>query len=1010
MSESRPKKFWRLFRVYFRRFRISVLLVLLSLVIGLFYLNQIGLPDFLKSPLLEQLRARGIDFEYGRLRLRLFHGIVAENVRFGRARQSGIPELTAARVELPLNQQALIHGQIIPEGLMISEGRLSWEVPELDTNRPPRTIEIEKISTTLDLESAHRWELNNFSASFRGGRVTVSGVITNGTALRKWLAPRPKQKAPQPGLAAARLRFWADLLDRVEFAAPPQVEVRLRGDALDPKSFFLELRASAPGARTPWCDLTGGILMARMLPEDTNGLGQARVRVKAATAETPWASATNLLLELNLTSRQAETNLVVGKVSLAVSSASTRWASARDLKLGGQWTHALTNPIPLEGRADVQCALLETPWGNAGAASIEGAFRRLSQPPAPNPAIGFWNGFLPYELDWSVAASQLVSTTNRAGELFCSGSWRAPELRLNKLEGRFDGRRLDVEGGLDVASRELRAHVNSQADPHQVPMLPSAALKWLSQFTWNGPPVLQADARLILPSWTNHPVNWREVVPTIQLAGDFDVDKGGTFRGIEVSAAKGRFTYTNQIWRLPALQASRPEGNVEAEHWANEVTHEHYWKFLTTVDPRIAEPLLEPSARQIFKLISLEKPPRITGELWDHSRRPDLTGFKGTINVTNLGFRGETCSVLRAGIQFTNNQITVTKPELQRGTQLAQADSVVVDLEREVVHITNGFSTVEPQYVARMIGPHIVKILRPYQFAQPPTVRVQGTVPTHGEEDADITFDIDGGRFSWWKFNVHTISALVHWQGTNLDLSHLHSQFYGGEADGDAHFRFQPGGEAIFNFDITVTNAFLQLLMADLATKTNQLEGLVSGRVRVTRATTDDPNSADGYGTLRMRDGLIWDIPLFGVLTGPLNNLSPGLGSSRIGSATCTFQMTNSVLWSDDFEMRAPALRLAYRGTIDLDGNLNAKVEAAPLRDMWLVGPVVSTVLWPVTKLFEYRMTGNLNEPKTEPVYLLPKIIQMPFHPFRTLKGFFQEKPPQTPAESNSEDLRKSQN
>ena len=959
MPDSRPKKYWRLFRVYFRRLRISVLLILLSVVVGLFYLNQVGLPDFLKSALLEQLRTRGIDFQYSRLRLRLFHGIVAENVRFGQAREPGVPELTARRMELPLNQRALVHGQVIPEGLIIAEGRLAWEVPELDTNRRPRIIAIENISTTLNLESDHRWELNNFSANFRGGKVNVSGVITNGNTLRRWLAGRPRQPSSKPSSAASRLRFWADLLDRIEFASPPHLEVRLRGDALDPKSFYLELRANAPGARTPWCDLTGGFLTARMLPEDTNGLGQARVRLKAATAETPWASATNLLLELNLTSRQSETNLVSGTVSLNVTSATTRWASARDLKLGGQWTHSLTNPIPLDGHADVQCALLQTPWGRAGSASVEGYFRRLAHPPAPNPAMGFWRGFQPYELDWSVTASQLISTTNRAGELFCSGSWRTPELRLSKLEGRFDGRELDLAAVLDVASRELRAHVDSQADPHRVPMLPPAALKWLSQFTWKGPPTLQADARLVLPSWTNHPANWREVVPTIQLAGNFEADQGGTFRGIEVSSAKGRFTYTNQNWHLPILQASRPEGILEAEHRANEVTHDHYWKFLSTVSPGIIEPLLDPSQRKVFELISLEKPPKLTGELWGSSRRPDLTGFKGTINATNLGFRGETTSVVRASVEFTNNRIKVLSPEVQRGAQVAKADSVIVDLGSELVHITNGFSTVEPQFVARVIGPHIVKILSPYQFAQPPTVRVQGTIPTHGEEYADITFDIDGGRFSWWKFNLHKVSASVHWWGTNLDLSQLNSQFYGGDADGEAHFRFQPRGEAEFEFDVNVRNAFLQLLMADLATKTNQLEGLVSGRVRVTHATTDDPNSADGYGTLKMRDGLIWEIPLFGVLTTPLNNLSPGLGSSRIGSATCTFQMTNGVLWSDDFEMRAPALRLAYRGTIDLDGNLDARVEAAPLRDMWLVGPVVSTVLWPVTKLFDYRVTGE---------------------------------------------------
>jgi len=88
-------------------------------------------------------------------------------------------------------------------------------------------------------------------------------------------------------------------------------------------------------------------------------------------------------------------------------------------------------------------------------------------------------------------------------------------------------------------------------------------------------------------------------------------------------------------------------------------------------------------------------------------------------------------------------------------------------------------------------------------------------------------------------------------------------------------------------------------------------------------------------------------------------------------------------------------MRLQYRGTVDFQGQVNARAEAELLRDTWLVGPVVSTVLWPVTKLFEYKITGTLGEPKGEPVYLIPKVVflpfQLPFHPLRTLRGLFPE-------------------
>ena len=153
--------------------------------------------------------------------------------------------------------------------------------------------------------------------------------------------------------------------------------------------------------------------------------------------------------------------------------------------------------------------------------------------------------------------------------------------------------------------------------------------------------------------------------------------------------------------------------------------------------------------------------------------------------------------------------------------------------------------------------------------------------------------------------------------------------------------------------------------------------------------------SWNGHGNLSLRDGLIWDIPIFGIFSDVLNGMVPGLGSSRASAGTCTFVITNGVIRSDDLDIRSTGMRLQYRGTLDFQGQVNARVEAGLLRDMWLVGPVVSTVLWPVTKLFEYKVTGSLGDPKAEPVYLIPKVMllpfQLPFHPLRTLKGLLPE-------------------
>ena len=50
--------------------------------------------------------------------------------------------------------------------------------------------------------------------------------------------------------------------------------------------------------------------------------------------------------------------------------------------------------------------------------------------------------------------------------------------------------------------------------------------------------------------------------------------------------------------------------------------------------------------------------------------------------------------------------------------------------------------------------------------------------------------------------------------------------------------------------------------------------------------------------------------------------------------------------------------RLIYRGSIDLQGTVDARMEAELFRNAWVVGPVLSFALWPVSKTFEYKITG----------------------------------------------------
>src|SRR5687768_16702248 len=82
MAAKKKRRFWTWFRRGFRWFRILLLLLALSFVLGAIYVTQVGLPGFVKKPLQEELRRRGLDAEFSRIRYAWFRGIVAEQLSF----------------------------------------------------------------------------------------------------------------------------------------------------------------------------------------------------------------------------------------------------------------------------------------------------------------------------------------------------------------------------------------------------------------------------------------------------------------------------------------------------------------------------------------------------------------------------------------------------------------------------------------------------------------------------------------------------------------------------------------------------------------------------------------------------------------------------------------------------------------------------------------------------------------------------------------------------------------
>jgi AsmA-like C-terminal region len=995
------RRWWPRCRLIFRRVRICTWMVVLVLVAIGGYLNEVGLPGFVKRPLLNRLQARGVDLQFSRLRLRWYRGVVADDVRFGRAGENAAGlQFRAREVEVKLNPAALLKFHLSVDSLILHRGRLVWAPAETSISAVPSVLAATNIEAQLRFLPGDEWALDHFTVAIDNLRLHLSVSVTNASALRDWPVFHPRPGAP-PERTEDIVRRVARILDQLKFAAPPDLIVNLDGDARNIESFHGLLTLNAPSADTPWGTLTNGTLLVRLTAGTQTNQPQCDLELRAGQAVTEWAAVKNLQLHLHAMSHETLTNVIRASMEISADEPSTEWARASNAQIKAEWTHSPTNAIPLSGVAELHLTGTRTRWGSVGSVDLD---TRLDAPATDAPRTadeswGWWAALEPYPLDWNCRLGDIHVEDERVGifelkELACGGNWRAPELTLTNAHAQLYRGHVETRAVLNVATREANFSGTSDFDAQKaLPLLTKGGREWLGQYSWTDPPLAHVSGTVVLPAWTNHHPDWRgDVLPTLFLQGDVKAGEAG-FRGVPVSSAAFQFTCSNMVWTVPDLVAVRPEGALNLFTETDNRTQRFHIIVRSTLDPRAARPLLPPGGQRGLDSFVFTRPPVIEAEVWGRWHDPDQLGVAGSVTVTNFSLRGDSATLFHGNFQFTNNFLTVTDARVEQGSHYATATGLGLNLNAAQIYLTNGFSTIEPVPFFRAIGPQVTEVMSPYHFGQPPTVQAYGTIPLAENVPADLHFKVDGGPFNWLKFNLDHISGGVDWVGDKVTLTNVQGAFYQGRISGAAAIDCSPDEGAICSFQTQVTDADLHTLMADVYPGTNHLEGRLTGLLDITHANTVDPQSWQGGGQVDLRDGLIWEIPIFGILSPVLEKFQKGWGQSRVDRGEATFTITNSIIHSDNLLFRSPAVQIEYRGTVDFSGRVDATVQAQLLRGLPLVGPLLSIAFSPFTKLFEYKVTGTLTNPKSEPLYDLTKLLMIPLNPIHTLEQMVPSEP-----------------
>ncbi len=992
-----------------RWLRRAALFALLAGLCAVIWFDRVGLPSFFTNGLVESLHQHGLELHFTRIHLSFTRGLVADNVHIGQPQTPESPVVSARQVALEIDYRAAWHRQLQLDGLVVHNG--SFILPLSDTN----ALALTNIQADLELPTNDVWSLNDFKADFDGVQLSLSGEVANGREIPNWEIFRGKRTGNAQE-AREQLQQFSEALQKVHFGGPALLSLNVYGDALNIHSFYVRLNAAAPFVRTAWGDADQFQLAARLTApanastnidasEDfwtnlhpyrlfwtmklqrVNGqfLNAHAISV-AGYWNAPILAVTNLAAKLDGGRLNADAELNVASRALAFTNSS-------DFDL-----HVVNPFLAKEARA----RFAEFTWTEPPHLRVGGS---MLLPAWTNHDANWSAAVLPtIRLDGELAitngAIQDVPIDSVAAQFSYSNRlWRVSSMSLTQFKTQ-----VEANGTVNDATKNYDWQICGAFDPETLRsfLLPKDTGRIFSHFSATEPVHFTArvsgrlnDLDSLAASGhlacTNFAVREQHMD---NVAGDFFYTNG-TIQDTPIDSVSAEFSYSNRLWRFPSMSFSQFKTQVEANGTVNDATQGYDWQIRGTFDPETLRSFLPPKdAGRVFSHLSAAEPVYFTAHFSGRLSDTDSLAASGHLACTNFAVREQHVDNVAGDFSYTNRVLKFFNSRLWRGPETMTADEITLNFNTRLIWFKNGYSTAEPQAVAAAIGPKTAEIMAPYRYLEAPTVLVNGCAPlgdVEGRDDINVRFDVvRGAPFETHKFRASLLTGTILWLGQNLILTNVAAQLYGGNGTGYADFDFRvPHEGADYECWMNITNVDLYGLASDLSSPTNHLKGALSGKIVVTHASTEDWHSVNGYGQAQLRDGLLWDIPVFGFFSTALNQVAPDLGNSRATEASGDFTMANGVIYSDNLQINTGSTRLQYAGTVDLQQNVNARVTAQLLHNVPAVGPVISTVLFPVTKIFEYKVTGNLENPKDQPVYVLPRLLLLPLHPIRSLEDFF---------------------
>ncbi|MEP7071318.1 MAG: AsmA-like C-terminal region-containing protein [Verrucomicrobiota bacterium] len=432
-----------------------------------------------------------------------------------------------------------------------------------------------------------------------------------------------------------------------------------------------------------------------------------------------------------------------------------------------------------------------------------------------------------------------------------------------------------------------------------------------------------------------------------------------SYKGIAFTSAEADLSWDGTRTLLRDVHIRHPSGEMTAE--LLDAPEDFRLELASTIDANALRSLAPADLREFVREGDWPHAPIVRLTIRGPSRAPAGWRGDGKLQLDRGRFRGVGFNSAAADVHFASGTVTYENFRVVRDEGVATG-TIVYDFAHHETRLSNVHSSLRPSEAIIWIEPKLLKVVTPYKFDQPPSVTVNGVYQFHGGKDTRLELTVDSPRRMQYVFLGKTlpfdhVAARLLLTDDRLQITDLNSAIFSGVVRGSADISLAHNDQRY--------HASLETEGIDFPRLTNlyfdfkNAKGSLNGRYEWD-GVGDEARSMSGKGSIDIRNGEVFSIPVFGPLSDLVNNVIPGIGYRVARRATATFTLAKGVIHTNDFRVDGGTFGMVGRGDAQFLENkldFDVRIDASGL----------GMVLSPLYKFFEYKGEGSLSHPTWRP-------------------------------------------